>query len=446
MDRNGVATSILSLTTPGVWFGDAAEARRLARELNEHFAKVAAEHKGRYGHFAVLPMPDIDGSLAEIEYALDHLKADGIAFYTSYGNKHLGDATFAPVLEELNRRKALAYTHPCRPDCCAGLLPEITESAIEYGTDTTRTIASLVFSGAATRFPIYAGSSRMPAGPCRSSSAASSAWPRSPTQFARHLPDGVLPVLRRFYYDTAQVALPGPMASLMKLVQVSQVVFGTDYPFRNAADHVKGLGDCGFHRADEADGDRASERRAPDPASGTMTAPSREELLARAEALVPVLRERADELQTYRGAAPTRRSPISSKRASSASASRRAMAAMNMAGTCAARSARSLPAADGSQAWIHHILTDHSQKLGAFDVRAQDDVWGQDPDTRMAAGLDPVGKARRVPGGVIYSGRHGLLGAASITCNGSSAAATFSPTPSRRSAPASSCCRRTRRR
>jgi predicted TIM-barrel fold metal-dependent hydrolase len=249
MDRNGVATSILSLTTPGVWFGDAAEARRLARELNEHFAKVAAEHKGRYGHFAVLPMPDIDGSLAEIEYALDHLKADGIAFYTSYGNKHLGDATFTPVLEELNRRKALAYTHPCRPDCCAGLLPEITDSAIEYGTDTTRTIASLVFSGAATRFPdirwifSHAGGT-MPFLIGRFVGLAQS------PQFARHLPDGVLPVLRRFYYDTAQVAHQGAMSSLMTLVAISQVVFGTDFPFRNAADHVKGLGDCGF-TADE---------------------------------------------------------------------------------------------------------------------------------------------------------------------------------------------------
>jgi 6-methylsalicylate decarboxylase len=249
MDRAGVATSIVSLTTPGVWFGDDALARRFARELNEHFARVAADHRGRYGVFAVLPLPDIDGALAEIEYALDTLKADGIGLYTSYRDKHLGDPSLEPVFAELNRRKALVYTHPVRPNCCAGLLPEITESAIEYGTDTTRTIASLAFSGAATRHRnidwifSHAGGT-MPFLIGRFVELA-----RNP-QFAARLPDGILPLLRSFYYDTAQVALPGPMASLTKLVQVSQVVFGTDYPFRTALDHVSGLDDCGFSAAE----------------------------------------------------------------------------------------------------------------------------------------------------------------------------------------------------
>jgi 6-methylsalicylate decarboxylase len=245
MDRNGVATAMISLTTPGVWFGDDAEARRLARQVNEHFAGVVAQHRGRYGMFAVLPLPDIDGSLKEIEYALDHLKADGIGLYTSYRDKYLGDPAFAPVIEELDRRKALVYTHPVRPQCCAGLLPEITESAIEYGTDTTRTIASLVFSGAAARHRgirwifSHAGGT-MPFLIGRFMGLA-----RSP-EFAARLPDGVLPLLRSFYYDTAQVALPGVMASLMKLVAISQVLFGTDYPFRSARDHVEGLAECGF--------------------------------------------------------------------------------------------------------------------------------------------------------------------------------------------------------
>jgi 6-methylsalicylate decarboxylase len=137
-----------------------------------------------------------------------------------------------------------------RPVCCADLLPEITESAIEYGTDTTRTIASLVFSGAATRFPdirwifSHAGGT-MPFLIGRFIGLA-----RSP-EFASRLPQGgVLPLLRSFYYDTAQVALPGAMSSLMQLVAISQVLFGTDFPFRAAAEHVSGLGECGFS-ADE---------------------------------------------------------------------------------------------------------------------------------------------------------------------------------------------------
>ncbi|HZT51364.1 MAG TPA: amidohydrolase family protein [Stellaceae bacterium] len=249
MDRAGVTRSIVSLTTPGVWFGDAATARRLARHCNEHFARIVADHPKRYGMFAVLPMPDVEGSLKEIEYALDTLKADGIALYTSYDGRHLGDAAFAPVFEELNRRKAVAYTHPCRPDCCAGLLPEISEAIIEYGTDTTRTIASLVFSGRATRSPdvrflwSHAGGT-MPFLIGRFHAVA--AIP----QFAARLPKGVLHELKRFYYDLAQASNPGATTSLMQLVEISQVLFGTDFPYQTAASHLEGLGRCGFTAAE----------------------------------------------------------------------------------------------------------------------------------------------------------------------------------------------------
>jgi 6-methylsalicylate decarboxylase len=251
MDRAGVARAIVSLTTPGVWFGDVATARRLARECNEHFAGVVADHPGRYGMFAVLPLPDVEGSLAEIEYALDTLKADGVAFYTSYNDRYLGDAAFAPVFEELNRRKAVAYTHPRRPDCCARLLPEISEAIIEYGTDTTRTIASLVFSGTASRSPDLRflwshGGGTLPFLIGRFVGLA-----KQP-QFAARLPRGVLAEFKRFYYDLAQASNPGAVAALMKLVAVSQVLFGTDFPYATAAAHLEGLAQCGFS-ADELD-------------------------------------------------------------------------------------------------------------------------------------------------------------------------------------------------
>jgi 6-methylsalicylate decarboxylase len=243
MDRAGVAMSMISLTTPGVWFNDRDEARRLARECNDHFARVVSDHRGRYGMFAVLPLPDVDGSLREIEYALDVLKADGIGFYTSYENRHLGDPAFTPILAELNRRKAVAYTHPVRPDCCTPLLPGITEAAVEYCTDTTRTIASLAFTGAATRFPdirwifSHAGGT-MPFLISRFLGVA-----RAP-EIARHLPQGLLPVLRGFYYDLAQSAHIGAVFALMQIVELSQILFGTDFPYGSAKDHLDGLAKC----------------------------------------------------------------------------------------------------------------------------------------------------------------------------------------------------------
>ena len=113
MDRGGVATAILSLPT-GLSLPDlnAEQSRHLARMVNEYVVEAMKDHPGRFGLFAFLPMPDVEGTLKEIEYALDVLKADGIGLNTSYGDKWLGDPDFKPVMEELNRRKAIVYVHP----------------------------------------------------------------------------------------------------------------------------------------------------------------------------------------------------------------------------------------------------------------------------------------------------------------------------------------------
>jgi predicted TIM-barrel fold metal-dependent hydrolase len=249
MDRASVATSMLSITTPGLWFGDNAEARHLARVCNDYAARLVVDHPGRFGFFAALPLPDIDGSLREIEYAFDVLKADGIGLYTSYNDKHLGDPSFGPILEELNRRMAVAYTHPICPDCCKNLLPGIPEVTIEFGTDTTRTIASLVFSGAATRYVDIEFIFSHAGGTLPFLVERFLLLAQAP-DYAAKLPKGVLHELQKFHYDTAQASNPGAMSSLMKLVSVSQVLYGTDFPFRTCEEHVKGLRQCGFSEAE----------------------------------------------------------------------------------------------------------------------------------------------------------------------------------------------------
>ena len=250
MDRAGVATSLTSITTPALTFLETAERRRVARECNEWTRKLVADRKGRFGMFAVVPMPDVEGSLQEIAHALDTLKADGIGVLTSYGDTWLGDSAFTPVFEELNRRKAVVYTHPTAADCCKKLIAEVPESAIEYGTDTTRTIASFVFTGSDARFPDLKIIFSHAGGTMPFLTERFTRLPLANKQLEAKVPNGVAHELRRFYYDTAQASHPMALASLTRLVSTSQILFGTDFPFRTAADHVKGLTEYGFSASD----------------------------------------------------------------------------------------------------------------------------------------------------------------------------------------------------
>ncbi|PYU24808.1 MAG: amidohydrolase [Acidobacteria bacterium] len=229
LDRGGGAAAVLSITNPGLYLGDKAQAVRLARECNDFGAKVVQAHPTRFGLFAAMPLPDVDATLREIAYAYDQLHADGIGFMTSFGDTWLGNAAYRPAMEELNRRNAVVFVHPTAADCCRNLnyAPGVHPASMEYGTDTTRAITGVCFSGDAVRFPnirwIWShGGGSMPFLAGRIAGAAGT--------FKAQLPNGLIAELKKFYYDLAGAANAGVVASLRQLVGPDKIMFGTDFP------------------------------------------------------------------------------------------------------------------------------------------------------------------------------------------------------------------------
>jgi len=242
MDKGGVATAMTSPTTPQLGFLPAADAARIARESNEFARKVANDHPGRFGVFAMLPMPYVDESLKEIAYAFDTLHVDGIGMMTSYGDKWLGYSEFQPVFDELNRRKAVVYTHPTGPNCCVNLVRGVPDVAVDYGADTTRTIVNLIFSGASQRYAdidfIFSHGGGVLTAVAERLQIQMVTTPPYKGKFTRAQVDREL---NRFFYDTAQVSNAVTIEALAQLVPATQIVFGSDFPYRTSAETVEGL-------------------------------------------------------------------------------------------------------------------------------------------------------------------------------------------------------------
>ena len=230
LDMAGVDFAVGSITTPGIWIaGNPELSRKLARQWNEEAAKTVQAYPKRFGFFAPVPLPDTDGSLKEIDYAYGTLHADGINFLSNYEGKWLGDPSFARVMEELNRRKALVYVHPTFSPCCTNnMVPGLVAPSLEFPFDTARTIVSLVTSGTTTKFPdirfifshgggaitgIYgrvAGMANMPA-------------------FRGKFAD-MHKELVKFHYDTASLSPEVTLPALLKMVPATQILLGSDYP------------------------------------------------------------------------------------------------------------------------------------------------------------------------------------------------------------------------
>ena len=250
-DKNGIAVSLLSISSAEFWFDDDALARRLCRETNEYCATMMRDYPGRFGFFAALPMPDVDATLEEIWYAYDVLHADGVGLMSNYGHIWPGDSKFIPVFDELNQRKARVFTHPILPIACKGMIPGVGESALEYLFDTARAIASHLYNGSFLRWPdikfIYphAGGAMPPLADrvARMADRDRKVTPK-PEQ-------GSINEVRNLFFDVTASTNPVTLTGLLKLVPASQVMFGSDYPFLNSMPYtIDPLGRAGLSEAD----------------------------------------------------------------------------------------------------------------------------------------------------------------------------------------------------
>lgn len=239
MDGNGIATTLLSMSAPGLRFcKDAASARDLARRANDYAANLARKRPDRFGAFAALPFFDIEkGKSGDVSHAveeatraLDELKLDGVGIFSSYGPKYLGDPVYEPLLDVLNKRSAIVHLHPMFPDAMQALDLDFKGNVVEFPFDTTRAALNLVFSRALERYPnikyiLSHGGGALPFVGWRVA--------YSPS-FPDWKPDAITALLKRFYIDTALSCAPGPVRCWKDFTPMDQVLFGSDWPFAPA--------------------------------------------------------------------------------------------------------------------------------------------------------------------------------------------------------------------
>lgn len=228
MDRAGIVKSYLSVSSPGVHFGDDLAARALAREVNEYGAGIRAGDPRRFGHFASLPLPDVEGSLAEAAHALDVLGADGVAVESNHHGAYLGDARFEPLWEELDRRGAVVFVHPTSPPHSDELALGRPRPMMEFLFDSARTVSDLLFAGVLSRHPrirwiLTHGGGVLPLLADRIE------------LFRGHFgtggPDeaGTLEQLGRLWYDTAGTPFPRQVPALDAAFGTGRLLYGSDY-------------------------------------------------------------------------------------------------------------------------------------------------------------------------------------------------------------------------
>lgn len=229
MDDNGIQKSILSVSCPGVYFGDSGEATELARQSNEYASDLKGNSE-RFGYFATVPQTLIDESIIEIRHAFDVGHADGVTLLSSVDGKYLGNPLYDPLMEELHNRSAVVFVHPNLPKITDLIELEMPGFMMEFVFDTTRAVANLIASGVMERYSnirfvlAHAGGT-----------VPYLAWRLSLGDFVLDMenkfPKGTMHYLKQFYFDTALSPSPQMLGSLRELIGVDRILFGSDFPF-----------------------------------------------------------------------------------------------------------------------------------------------------------------------------------------------------------------------
>lgn len=232
MDRAGVATAMLSVSSPGIHFGDDDAARELARQVNEEGAALVAAHPDRFGLLAVLPLPDVSAAVEELDHAFDTLRADGVGLYTNVRGTYLGDPLLDDFVAELDRRGAVVVLHPMSPPGWEVLAFGRPRPMVEFPLETTRAVFNLALTGTLSRYPNirwvvpHVGSALAVLADRVGIFASFYAGPGATVD--------VISELQRLYYDVAGIPLPRALPALLSLVDADRLLYGSDFPFTPA--------------------------------------------------------------------------------------------------------------------------------------------------------------------------------------------------------------------
>ncbi|MET0455939.1 MAG: amidohydrolase family protein [Mycobacterium sp.] len=231
MADNRIARAILSISSPGVHFGDDGAAADLARHVNEFAANVVADHGDRFDFFASVPLPCVEAAADEAAHAIDRLGARGVVLMSNSAGQYLGDPALDPLWEILNQRRAIVFEHPTSPPNTEAVALGRPRPMLEFMFETTRTVTDLIFAGVQDRYPDIRF--------VIPHSGATLSVVVDRIELFRALLSGshgrerstltTREQLQRFWYDLAGTPFPAPAKALVDVVGSDQLLYGSDF-------------------------------------------------------------------------------------------------------------------------------------------------------------------------------------------------------------------------